>query len=213
MARLTELSMTASVRASARLADALSESHSGRRTTNRSEDNGPGPTDEQRLQLVKVIKDLALQPLRSLEADDFFVNGTVQLSDPALERGMVLVEDETRNGGERFRYKPARIKIDTGSAADFISREYLKRVGYNLDDLLEISEGSREGIEGLNKIIYRPTHKAEIQWYLQGETQVQVASFLVVDSGPFDILLSSRNFVPLISSALPLVRARKTRGM
>jgi hypothetical protein len=211
MARLTELSMTASVHASTRLADTLAESHSGRRAGRHSEDNGPGPTDEQ---LVQVIKDLALQPLRSLEADDFFVNGTVQLSDPAFEKGMVLVEDETRNGGERFRYKPARIKIDTGSAADFINREYLKRVRYNLADLLEISEGNREGIEGLNKIIYRPTHKAGVQWYLQGETQVQVASFLVVDSGPFDILLSSRNFVPLISSALPLVRApRKTRGM
>jgi hypothetical protein len=214
MAKLTELSMAASVSASTRLAETLSESPSERRTSSRSNDDGAGPADEQRLQIVKFIKDLALQPLRSLEADDFFINGTVQLNDRTLERGMVLVEDESRTDGERFRYKPARVKIDTGSAADFVTRDYLVRVGYNLSDLREISGSNREGVEGLNKTIYMPTHQAEVQWYVQGEAQLQVTSFLVVDSGPFDLLLSSRNFVPLVSSALPLVRApRKTRGM
>ncbi|KXX80328.1 hypothetical protein MMYC01_204685 [Madurella mycetomatis] len=184
MAKLTELSMTASVNSSTRLADAPSESPSEGRTSSPSQENGSRPTDEQRLQLVKVIKDLALQPLRSLEADDFFINGTVQLSYPTLESGMVLVEDGTRARGERFQYKPARIKIDTGSAADFVTLEYLNRVGYNLDNLQEIPEGDQEDVEGLNKIIYRPTQQAEVQWYLQGGTQVQATSFLVVDSGP-----------------------------
>lgn len=71
--------------------------------------------------------------------------------DPTLEPGMVLVEDNTQTGGKRFRYKPARIKIDTGSAADFVTLEYLKQIKYNLGDMVEIPESEREAVGPQNK--------------------------------------------------------------
>lgn len=83
--------------------------------------------------------------------------------DPTLEPGMVLVEDNTQTWSKRFRYKPARIKIDTGSAADFVTLEYLKQIKYNLGDMVEIPESEREAVEGLNKTMYWPSHRADVQ--------------------------------------------------
>ncbi len=78
-----------------------------------------------------------------------------------------------------------------------------------------IPEGEQVEVEGLNKAIYKPRYWANVQWYRQGEMQVTTMPFLVVDHGPFELLLSSRRFAPEAERrmfALPLVRPRKTRG-
>ena len=175
----------------------------------------PRVSGQEQTQIVNVVRDLIRRDLGSLAADDYVINGTVQFDNLNHERGMILVEDTARAGGDRFVYRPARIKLDTGSRADFVTREYLARIGFNIDSLAAIPEAQQQGVEGLDKVIYRPTHQANLQWYRQGEAQMNITPFLVIDHGPFDLLLSSRRFAEEAERrlfSLPLVRPRKTPG-
>ncbi|KAK3380611.1 hypothetical protein B0T24DRAFT_197800 [Lasiosphaeria ovina] len=210
MDKLTELSQSTTVDASGRPADA-SSSTEGKAE---AEAGGPGSgSDPHLMQIVKSLQNRMRRDLSSLEADDYVINGTVQLDNP--ERVMILVEDPTRTGGDRFDYRPARIKLDTGSRADFVTREYLAQIGFDLGSLVEIPEVQQQEIEGLDKAIYKPTHGVTLPWYRQGEAQSNLTRFLVVDSGPFDLLLSSRRFAEEAERrlfSLPLVgRPRKTK--
>ena len=129
---------------------------------------------------------------------------------------MVLVEDSAKSGGQRFDYRPARVKIDTGSAADFVRLEYLTSAGINTSHLTPIPEANQVAVEGLNRTIYKPKYQINLAWYRQAEAQMNTTQFLVVDDGPFDLLLSSRRFAEEAERrlfSLPLVRPRKTRGM
>ncbi|KAK0723432.1 hypothetical protein B0T26DRAFT_871278 [Lasiosphaeria miniovina] len=213
MAKLTELSVSATVDTSRRPADGSSGAEGKVEAEAGGVSSGFRSTDQHQMQIVKAVQNLIRRDLGSLEADDYVINGTVQLENH--ERGMILMEDPTRTGGDRFDYRPARIKLDTGSRADFVTREYLARIGFDFGSLIEIPEVQQEDIEGLDKAIYKPTHRVNLPWYRQGEAQSNLTRFLVVDSGPFDLLLSSRRFAEEAERrlfSLPLVgRPRKTK--
>lgn len=223
MARLIDLSMSSTARGHGTYPASFEsrnppgddpQGNSGRATT---EGGGPGyeGSDPQQMQIVKVVQDLFRRDIASWEADDYVLNGTVQVESPE-NRAMMLVEDATKEGGQRFNYRPARVKVDTGSAADFVSLEYLKKAGFNIASLKPIPEAEQVNVEGLNRVIYKPKYQANLQWYRQGEMEMNVTPFLVVDHGPFELLLSSRRFAEEAERrlfSLPLVRPRKTRGM
>jgi len=172
------------------------------------------PLDHQN-QIIKVVQDIFKRDLASWEADDYVINGTVQVDKPE-NKAMVLVEDSAKSGGQRFDYRPARVKVDTGSAADFITLKYLTRVGIKISNLTPIPEANQVAVEGLNGTIYKPEYQINLAWYRQAEAQMNTTQFLVVDNGPFDLLLSSRRFAEEAERrlfSLPLVRPRKTRGI
>ena len=150
------------------------------------------------------------------------LNGTLRVDNPETT-ATVLLEDPTKDGGQRFkpvpaeirRYYPARVKVDTGSGADFVSLEYLINAGFNITNLQPIPVAKQVEVEGLNKVVYKPEYRVNLKWYRQGEVQLNDVSFLVVDCGPFYMLLSSRRFAEQAERklfALPLVRPRKKRG-
>ncbi|KAM7201772.1 hypothetical protein V8F20_004733 [Naviculisporaceae sp. PSN 640] len=142
---------------------------------------------------------------KSWPGENYIVNGVVELEQndnksTAGVRGIVLLEDQRQAGGRRFGYHPARIKIDASSAADIVSLEYLQRLGLDLAELREIPEQERRQVNGLNGIIYMPTHMIDLYWYQVGEMQMNTTSFLVVSSTAartpgFDLLLSARRYV------------------
>lgn len=178
---------------------------------------GPGDegSDQQQMQIVKAVQDLFRRDIASWGADDYTLNGTVEM-ESGESRAMTLVEDTTKSGGQRFNYHPARVKVDTGSAADFVSLEYLTKAGFDLAILKPIPEGQQTEVEGFNRAIYKPKYQASLRWYRQGEMNMNVTPFLVVENGPFDLLLSSRRFAEEAERrlfSLPIVRPRKTRGM
>lgn len=112
-----------------------------------------------------------------------------------------MLEDQTKVGGQRFVYHPARIKINISAAADFVSLEYLQRIGLDFTKHLhEIPDTERRQIEGLNKVLHTPRHMIDLNWYRAGEVQVNTTSFFVISSmssstPEFDLLLSARRFV------------------
>lgn len=182
------------------------------------------------LQLEVALRHTLRTSLNSLAVDDFILNGVVRVEDSNPETAAtVLVEDPTKEGGERFRpvpaavvpYYPARIKMDTGSTDDFVTLDYLTRAGFNIDNLKPIPEDEQDEIEGLNHVMYQPRFKVNLKYYRQGESQTNDIMFFVVDQGPFDLLLSSRRFAEEAERrlySLPMVRRwrnpwkRKTRG-
>ncbi|KAK4208174.1 hypothetical protein QBC37DRAFT_81862, partial [Rhypophila decipiens] len=176
------------------------------------------------VQVQGVVQNMFPQDLASWQADEYILNGVVQvdLDDNTLTRshGMVALEDATKTGGQRFTYSPARIKIDTSPVADFVSLEYLQRVGFNLANLQDIPESEQRQMEGLDRLLYTPRHRVTLQWYRQGEQHMNTTKFFVVGGNengppPFDIVLSTRGFAEeaerrLFSSSL--LRASKTQG-
>jgi hypothetical protein len=219
MAKLTELSLLSMDRERAKH-PASFEPDDHQADNPEGDSDGPPSSEvseqQRQQQIIKVVQDLFRRDLASWEADDYVLNGTVQVEGTEdTSRAMILVEDPTKRGGQRFDYHAARIKVDTGSAADFATLEYLTRVGFNMASLNVIPEAEQVEIEGLNKAIYKPKYRANLQWYRQGEAQTNVTPFFVVDHGPFDLLLSSRRFAEEAERrlfSLPLVRPRKTRG-
>lgn len=184
--------------------------------------------DSDHLQVA--LRDTFRTSLSSWASDSYVLNGIVRVEDSDAETtATVLVEDPTKEGGERFRpvpaavvpYYPARIKMDTGSTDDFVTLDYLARAGFNIEKLRPIPEDEQVEVEGLNQVMYKPRFKVNLKWYRQGESQMNDIPFFVVDQGPFDLLLSSRRFAAEAERrlfSLPLVRPwrspwkRKTRG-
>lgn len=180
--------------------------------------------------LQVAVRDTLRASLASWAGDGYVLNGIVRVEDSDPETtATVLIEDPTKEGGERFRpvpaavvpYYPARIQMDTGSTDDFVTLDYLARAGFNIDNLRPIPEDEQVEVEGLNQVMYKPRFKVNLKWYRQGESQMNDIPFLVVDQGPFDLLLSSRRFAAEAERrlfSLPLVGPwrnpwkRKTRG-
>lgn len=154
------------------------------------------------LQVVQVVRDLMQQSLASLASDNYVADATV-----------VVVEDPRGEGGQRFNYRPARVQLDTGSRVDLVTREYLEDVGFDLSKLQPVPPEEQE-VEGPNKVIYTVAERAELQWYRRGEGRMNTTPFLVVDSGPFDLLLSSYRFAGEAQRAfaLSMVRPRMSPG-
>lgn len=183
------------------------------------------PQSHDHLQLEVALRDTLRTSLTSWAVDGYVLNGTVRVEDSDPETtATVLVEDPTKEGGERFKhvsaavvpYYPARIKMDTGSTNDFVTLNYLERAGFNVDRLSPIPDEEQVEIEGLNHVMYKPRFKVNLKWYRQGESQMNDIPFFVVDQGPFDLLLSSHRFAVEAERrlfSLPLVRPwkRKTR--
>ena len=132
------------------------------------------------------------------------------------------MENPLRTGGERFKhisteiieYYPGRVKLDTGSEADFVSLSYLMQAGFTMDALKPIPVAQQAQVEGINGAKYTPKFEVDLKWFRQGKALTNTGRLLVVDQAPFDILLSSRRFSreaarQLVS--LSLVRPRKPR--
>ena len=78
---------------------------------------------EQQQQIVRATQDLFRRDLASWAADDYILNGRVQVDgaeecDSNTDGAKMLVEDPAKRGGQRFSLQPVWIKVDTGSAAD-----------------------------------------------------------------------------------------------
>lgn len=148
----------------------------------------------------------------SLEASNYVVDAAV------------LVENPSKTGGRRFKqvsaeiteYYPGRVKLDTGSEADFVSLDYLLQAGFTQDALKSIPAAQQAQVVGINGAKYTPKFEIDLKWFRQGEALTNVGRFLVIDQAPFDILLSSKKFAPEAARqlvSLPLVRPRKPRSM
>jgi hypothetical protein len=183
----------------------------------------PGSSrDQEQMQIA--VQDTFRRNLASWAVDDFVLNGTVCVDDPEAP-ATVVVEDSSKEVGDRFQhvsaavvpYYPSRIKVDTGSTDNFVTLEYLKKAGFNIKNLRPIPDSEQVEVEGLNQVMYKPKFRVNLKYYRQGEAIMNDKSFLVIDNGPFDLLLSSHHFVAEAERrlfALPLVRPRnkKTRG-
>ena len=165
----------------------------------------------QQNQVIRQRRSAAKQQFASLEASNYIVDATI------------VIENPLKTGGQRFRhvsaeitqYYPGRVKLDTGSEADFISLAYLLQAGFKMDALKAIPAAQQIQVEGIHGAKYKPEYEVDLKWSRQGEAITNSGRFLVVDQAPFDILLSSRRFAAEAARqlvSLPLVRPRKPRG-
>ena len=147
----------------------------------------------------------------SLEASNYVVDATVLVENPLKARGQRF----KHVSAELTEYYPGRVKLDTGSEADFVSLGYLLQAGFTEDALQSIPVAQQTQVVGIDGAKYTPKFEVELKWFRQGEALTNTGRFLVVDQAPFDILLSSRRFAKEAARqlvSLPLVRPRKPRG-
>ena len=165
----------------------------------------------QHSQVVRQRRSAIKQQFDTLEASNYIVDATI------------VVENPLGTGGQRFRnvpaeitqYYPGRVKLDTGSEADFVSLAYLLQAGFKMDSLKAIPLAQQTQVEGIHGAKYTPKYEVDLKWSRRGEATTNSGRFLVVDQAPFDVLLSSRRFAAEAARqlvSLPLVRPRKPRG-
>ncbi|KAL8742249.1 MAG: hypothetical protein Q9190_005240 [Brigantiaea leucoxantha] len=146
----------------------------------------------------------------SLEASNYVVDATVLVENPLMTAGQRF----KHVSAEIMQFYPGRVKLDTGSEADFVSLNYLLQAGFTMDFLKAIPTAQQAEVEGIGGAKYTPKFEVELKWFRQGEASTNRGRFLVVDGAPFDILLSSAQFATEAARhlvSLPLVRPRKKR--
>lgn len=134
-------------------------------------------------------------------------------TDPSLTVGTIAVTHTNPP-----RYIPVRVKYDTGSDVNIISKEFAME--HDLGDLLNEIEGggSQEDILlGLDDHEYRVRFTITLSWCAATMHKMRKTKFHVTDQLPYDLLLgndfiqeNSVLYVP--RPALPLRLKRKTKG-
>ncbi|KAE9568891.1 hypothetical protein CGMCC3_g14945 [Colletotrichum fructicola] len=123
---------------------------------------------------------------------------------------MVIAEDSQQQGNKRLVYKPAKIKFDTGSDVDLVSRRYLPCAGLPMHELIPIPVDHQAVVHGVNNAKFTSEFEIMLAWSRLGDARTNNGRFLVVDEAPFDLLLSPRWLLDeLRLSSLPLFRPRK----
>lgn len=129
---------------------------------------------------------------------------------------IVIAEDPRKKGTERFLYQPAKLKFDTGSDVDLVSRQYLLRVGFPMDKLIPIPVGNQAVVHSINNATFTPKYEVDLHWSRRGDMRINSGRFMVVDEAPFDLLLESGRLLDGLRrsrlSSLHLFRPRKTKG-
>jgi len=135
----------------------------------------------------------------------------------------VAVERKANQGGHRFKYIPTeaqhaagRLKLDSGSDFDLVSREFLALAGGLDGSLVEIPPHERPEIEGFQGAKYQPSFRTRLHWFREGDHRMQRTNFYVVDNAPFDLLLGSNRFVPEITEmarGMLAIRPSRNKGI
>ncbi|KAJ3959419.1 hypothetical protein N0V92_003970 [Colletotrichum tropicale] len=124
----------------------------------------------------------------------------------------VVIEDSTQESSRQVVYKAAKVKFDTASDVDLVSRQYLLRIGSPMDKLIPITTDNQAVVHGINNARFTPKFEVELQWSRRGDTRTTSSRFMVVDEAPFELLVESRRFLDgLRLSSLPLFRPRKSK--
>ncbi|KAI9666331.1 MAG: hypothetical protein M1821_004266 [Bathelium mastoideum] len=132
-------------------------------------------------------------------------------------RDITLVLDA---GGDfnanRFKYIPARAKMDTGCDENLIRREILERAVSSssvLDSLLSrVEQECKIEFEGVEKATFTPKYEITLTWYQDRQMTSRKEKFYVVIDAPFDVNIGSLRLARDFNSpALALFGRKKTR--
>ncbi|CAN9232778.1 unnamed protein product [Alternaria alternata] len=107
--------------------------------------------------------------------------------DPSLVLGTVVIVHETQP-----RFVPVRAKYDTGSDANFVPYELVRKNGLS-DFLKKLETTSPEDnvFLGLNNQEYIIDHTIELQWSAATMRHVRTTQFHVAEGLPYDVVLGN----------------------
>ncbi|CAN9266421.1 unnamed protein product [Alternaria alternata] len=107
--------------------------------------------------------------------------------DPSLVLGTVVIVHETQP-----RFIPVRAKYDTGSDANFVPYELVRKNGLS-DFLKKLETTSPEDnvFLGLNNQEYIIDHTIELQWSAATMRHVRTTQFHVAEGLPYDVVLGN----------------------
>jgi len=145
----------------------------------------------------------AIQELRKLVKTHFTRNATIALENP-------LESDPS----QRFCYQPVRVKMDTGSDANMLSREFVTRLNIPTS---QIPEGDRPTLVGFDGSEFIPESTVDLTWYFERQMKQWTGTFYVVNTDLFSMILGSSSleeeFFPSNSrGALVIGRRRRSKG-
>ncbi|KAG6354723.1 hypothetical protein INS49_003804 [Diaporthe citri] len=112
-------------------------------------------------------------------------------------RSLILViEVEDVDDHMRFKMIPVRNKIDTGSDENFVSKELIAKHGMDPNKIrdLPVEEQQERTLEMLNNLTFTPKQEVTISWHKPRDKKQRQTTFLIVDSGLFDVLIGSKHW-------------------
>lgn len=137
---------------------------------------------------------LDIQPLRRRPTKASVLEDLNRLIRTDFTREIILVLD-TGSGGptERFKYIPAKAKMDTGCTGNLIRRAVLERAFRSESELIQLLLPVAEDVvfDGVNEQKFLPKHRIEITWHQDRGMDSRKDMFYVVDEAPFDLNLGS----------------------
>lgn len=105
--------------------------------------------------------------------------------------------------------------MDTGCNGNLVTMDIIEKAGINRPRLLKIPEHEQVDLQGLEGARCRPLYEIHLKWHQDGDTKRR--PFYVVQEGPFDILIGSRQFAqdldPYVNPALIVGRLKKNTGL
>ncbi|KAK7728250.1 hypothetical protein SLS63_006698 [Diaporthe eres] len=112
-------------------------------------------------------------------------------------RSLILViEVEDVSDHTRFKMVPVRNKIDTGSDENFVSKALIAKHGMDPNKVqdLPVEKQQERTLEMLNNLTFTPKQEVTISWHKPQDKKIRETTFLIVDSGLFDVLIGSKHW-------------------
>lgn len=164
-------------------------------------------------QIIQSAVDQAMSSPASKQKE--IQQGFLKLLQSNYTRDITIVVDVgTGVGPDRFRYIPARAKMDTGCDEDMVSLDLLLRAGIKQEDLKPIDEETGIEFVSVQGLTAKPEHEIELTWYQDKSMKIRVSRFYVMREAPFDLLLKSTRLSQEIRSpSLILAGRRKNKGI
>lgn len=126
----------------------------------------------------------------------FFADFANLLSSDFTRSLILIIEVEGMNDHTRFKMVPVRNKIDTGSDENFVSKALIAKHGMDPNKIqdLPVDKQQERTLEMLNNLTFTPKQEVTISWHKPQDKKQRETTFLIVDSGLFDVLIGSKHW-------------------
>lgn len=124
---------------------------------------------------------------------------------------ILIIEVEGVTDHTRFKMVPVRNKIDTGSDENFVSKALISKHGMDSNKIqqLPLEMQQERTLEMLDNLTFTPKEQVTISWHKPQDKKQRETTFLIVDSGLFDVLIGSKHWVDEARASVLLSFGRK----
>ncbi|KAI3390438.1 hypothetical protein diail_9644, partial [Diaporthe ilicicola] len=173
--------------------DYESDNETGDRTARSSEDR----TERTQNQVSRISAPTQpKRPKRRRRGPQFLADFANLMSSDFTRSLILVIEVEGAVDHMRLKMVPVRNKIDTGSDENFVSKALITkhRMDPNIIQELPANKQQERTLEMLDNLTFTPKQEVTISWHKPQDKKQRETTFIIVDSGLFDVLIGSKHW-------------------